>query len=486
MPRAAARGAGSALQCSAGRPSSRPRLGRYNSFLTLPPAGTAQGADAPLSHALLQSAARPRPLSLLGSASLHAAVLFLLLQAPMANPRLRMENYRVLPPPARDRKLVWYKLDTRMPDVSIGRKYGQRPPQARVRSKDVSIQASTPNAPPRDQLIFQPAAPAEIPKTLPLPNMAAFQPAPPPEPPPAPKTEPQPQPPAPEPPPAAPAPKRIARAFTPPPAAPPKPRPVELSEAPIDALPSPAALGQLTAVVAGAKPMPGAPPALPEGNRPASVSVGPQGGNGAGGALNPSPAAGIELISSGGGAAAGMAGKPSFAPQTVMFTRAEIEQRRGAVSVPVRLAMVPETAQKLFGGRTVYLTFLEKPNPRHYSGDILLWFAERGQTAAGGQAMHAPVPFRQTDPFGPNSRSPRPIRGTIRLSAVIGADGFLSELRVLDSPDDALDSPMLEAAARWTFLPALRGPARVAVDALFEIPVIFLPAQPGAGAAPAP
>ncbi|MFZ5929389.1 MAG: energy transducer TonB family protein [Acidobacteriota bacterium] len=450
--------------------------------MTLPPAGTAQGAGAPFAHVLLEPAVRPRPLSLLGSACLHAAVLFLLLHVPMSDPRaLRMENYRVLPPPPRDRKLVWYKLDTRMPDVSIGRKYGQRPPRARVRSKDVSIQASTPNAPSRDQLIFQPAAPAEIARSLPLPNMAAFQPAPPPEPPPAPKAEPRTEPPA------APAPKRTVRAFTPPPpAAPRKPRPVELSEAPIDALPSPAALGQITAVVAGVKPMPGAPPALPEGNRPASVSVGPQAGNGAGGALNPSPASGIELISSGGGAVAGMAGKPSFASQVVMFTRAEIEQRRGAVSVPVRLAMVPEIAQKQFGGRTVYLTFLEKPNPRHYSGDILLWFAERGQTAAGGQAMHAPVPFRQTDPFGPKSHSPRPIRGTIRLSAIIGADGFLSDLRILDSPDDALDSPLLEAAARWTFLPALRGPARIAVDALFEIPVIFLPAQPGAGTAPAP
>jgi TonB family protein len=439
--------------------------------------------DYPFAPTLLGQAVRPRPASLLGSACLHAAVLFLLLHVPAANPRaLRMEDYSVLPPPSRDRKLVWYKLDSRMPDVSVGRRFGPRPPQARVRSKDVSIQASTPDAPARDQLIFQPAAPAELPKSLPLPNMAAFQPAPPPEPTPPPTPEPpkleMPAAAAPDPP------KRTVRAFTPPPApAPRKPRPIELAEAPIDALPNPAALGQLTAIVAGVKPMPGAPPALPEGSRPASVSVGPAAGSGAGGALNPSPASGVELISSGGGPG-GLNAKPSFVPQTVLFTRADIEQRRGAVSVPVRLAMVPESARKFFGDRTVYLTFLEKPNPRHYTGDILLWFAERGQTAAGGQSMHAPVPFRQTDPFGPNSRSPRAIRGTLRLAAVISADGFLSDLRVLESPDDALDAPLLEAAAKWTFLPALRGPARVAVDALFEIPVAFLPSPP-LGAAPA-
>lgn len=192
---------------------------------------------------------------------------------------------------------------------------------------------------------------------------------------------------------------------------------------------------------------------------------------------NPSPSAGLELIAGGSGTAAGSGRKPVFVPQPVTISRTEIEQRRNAVSVPVRLAVVPEPAQKLFGDRTVYLTFLGRPNPQHYSGDILLWFAERGQTPVGGQAMHAPVPFRQTDPFGPASRSPRAIRGTVRLAAVISSDGFLSELSVLESPDDDLNRPLLEAASRWTFLPALRGSIRVAVDALFEIP-LSLPAQP--------
>lgn len=191
---------------------------------------------------------------------------------------------------------------------------------------------------------------------------------------------------------------------------------------------------------------------------------------------NPSPSAGLELIASGAGNAAGSSRKPVLVPQPMTFSRTEIDERRNAISVPVRLAMVPELARKLFGDRTVYLTFLGRPNPQHYTGEILLWFAERGQTPVGGQAMHAPVPFRQTDPFSPASRSPRAIRGTVRLAAVIGSDGFLSDVSVLESPDDDLNGPLLEAASRWTFLPALRGSIRVAVDALFEIPV-SLPAQ---------
>lgn len=454
-------------------PFRAPGSARYNSSLRLPQSGLEEvGEPLPLRTAILQPAARPRPLALLASVAVHAAAVWGLLNAPWAGRRvLRVEDYRIVPAPKTDRKLVWYRLDTRMPDVSIGRKYGQQPPRARVRSREVSIQASVPNAKAADQLIYQPVLPAEIPKPVPLPNMAAFQ-TPPPQPPPP---QPQPVPEPVEPPPAPQKPK--PRAFTPPPPpAPRKPRPVELADIPVESLPNPAALGQLTAVVAGVRPMPSAPPSLPEGQRAASVSVGPKTGGAGGGAMNPSPASGIELITSGGGSAAGADRKPHFVPQTVMFTRAEIEQRRSAVSVPVRLAMVPETAQKLFGDRTIYLAFLEKPNPRHYTGDILLWFAERGQTAAGGQAMHAPVPFRQTDPFGPASRSPRPIRGTLRLAAVISAEGFLSDLRVLDSPDDDLNGPLLEAASRWTFLPALRGAVRVPVDALFEIPV-SLPAQ---------
>lgn len=412
---------------------------------------------------------------------LHGAAVWVLLHAPSAGRRaFRPEDYRVLPAPKKDHKLVWYRLDTRMPDVSIGRTYGQRPPRARTRSRQVSIQAAVPDARWQDQLIYQPTAPAPVPKPVPLPNMAAFQNTPPPPP-----RLVAPQPPAPAPG-LAPAPKPTPRAFTPPPEPQPrKPKPVELADIPPDALSSPAALGQLTAVVASARPMPSAPPALPEGNRPAAVSAGPDTGKPGGGALSPSPASGIELIASGGGRAAAVAGRPTFMPQTILFTRAEIEQRRSAVSVPVRLAMVPQTAQKLFGDRTVYLAFLEKPNARHYTGEILLWFAERGQTAAGGQAMHAPVPFRQTDPFGPASRSPRPIRGTIRMAGLITSDGFLSELRILDSPDDDLNAPLLEAAARWTFLPALRGAVRVAVDVLFEIP-ISLPAQAARSEAGAP
>lgn len=427
-----------------------------------------------LEQALLRSAPRPRPLPLLASAALHAAVLSLALFTPPWDGRvLRPQDYRVLPAPAKDRKLVWYKLDSRLPDISVGSTYSQRPPRARIRSEDLSIHASTPKAPPLDQLVFQPSTPPTLNSSLPLPNMAAFQTPPPPEAPPAP---------------AAPAPAKPApRRFTPPPArARPQPKPVELSEAPAQALESPAALGNLTAVVAGIRPVLGGVPALPEASRPASVSIGPNTGAGpAGGALNPSPTPGLELVTSGSGAGAGAGAgaRPEFVSETVLFTRESVDQRRQSVSVPVRLAVVPPLAQKLFGDRTVYLVFLDRLNTRNYPAEILLWFAERGQTASGGQAMYAPVPFRQVDPFSPRSHISRPIKGSLRLAAVIGANGFLSGLRVVDTPDDRLNQPLLDAAARWTFLPALRGATRIAVDALFEIPLTLAPAS---AAAPAP
>jgi len=85
--------------------------------------------------------------------------------------------------------------------------------------------------------------------------------------------------------------------------------------------------------------------------------------------------------------------------------------------------------------------------------------------------MHPPVPFRISDPIGTQSKAAASLKGPIRLAAIIGRDGFLSGLKLLDSPDDQLGALFLNAAQRWTFLPALRGAERIEVDTLIEIPI---------------
>lgn len=408
-----------------------------------------------------------------GSLALHVLGIVLAVATPASRSDefIRGEDYRILPAP--ERKLIWHKLDSRLPDLSVGSKTALNPPRPKRLSKKMSLQAAMVEAPPADQLIWQPATPQMTKESVDLPNLAAFQPPPPPEAKPEPEP-PKPEPPAPEPPPVVLAKKPPPRKFRPPPEIPrPKMTRIEVTEPPPGAAVSePAALGQISAVVAGIQPSMKDLPEIPEANRPASVSVGPDASRrgGDGGVPEVSAVEGLELITRGGGAAA-PAARSTFSAETVMFSRDSIEQRRGAVAVPVRLAMLPPAAKEFFGGRSVYLVFLERMNEKHYSGETLMWFAAKEQSATGGRAMHAPVPFRQKDPFSPRSKIQFPLKGLIRLAVVVGVDGFVSGVRVLGGPDDRVNQSMAAAVAGWTFLPALRGGEKIAVDVLLDIPL---------------
>lgn len=420
---------------------------------------------------------RPRPVPVVGSLALHVLGIMLAVSAPFGRDdnAIRKEDYRILPAP--ERKLIWHKLDNRLPDLSVGSKTALNPPRPKRRSNKVAIQASMLEAPPADQLIWQPATPQLTKESADLPNMAAFQPPPPPE---AKPEPPKPEPPAPEPEPkpALLAKKPPPKKFRPPPETPrPKTAQIEITEPPPGAaVNSPEALGQLSAVVAGIQPSMKDLPEIPQANRPASVSVGPDASRrgGEGGVPEASDVAGLELITRGSGKAA-PGNRSVFEAGAVMFSRESIEQRRTAVAVPVRLAMLPPAAKEHFGERSVYLVFLERMNGKHYSGETLMWFAAKEQSAMGGRAMHAPVPFRQKDPFSARSKISSPLKGLIRLAAVVGADGFVSGIRVLSGPDDRVNQSMAAAVAGWTFLPALRGGEKIAVDVMLDIPLAMTP-----------
>jgi hypothetical protein len=392
---------------------------------------------------------------------------------------IRADDYQILPAP--DRKLIWYKLETRLPDLSISNRTGLTLPKPERKSNRMSIQASLLEAPPVDQLVWQPSTKEQLKERVDLPNMAAFRPPPAPEAAPAPPPPPQPpqDPPAPEDPLATRPPKPAPRKFVPPAetrraGAPAR---LELSDPGVTlAAGNPAAIGELSGVVAGINPSMKDLPALPEGIRPGSISVGPDATgarNSAGGVPEASGVAGLELITRGAGSAPAV--KPVFAAVTVMFSRESLEQRRTAVAVPVRLAMLPPAVKERFGERAVYLVFLDRMNDTHYPSEAMMWFAAREQSAMGGRTMHGPVPFRQKDPFSPKSKVSVALKGQIRLAAVVGADGFVTEIRVIGGPDDQVNQLMADAVGSWTFLPAMRGGERIAVDVLFDIPLALRP-----------
>lgn len=427
--------------------------------------------EPPLFQALQRPPLRPRPLPFAGSVTLHILGLVLALAVPITDTGevIRQEDYRILPAP--DRKIIYYKLDNRLPDLSISNRTGLELPKPRQKSAKMAMQASMVEAPPADQLIWQPSAQELIKESMDLPNVAAFRPPPPPEAPPAP--------PAPEPEPVVESPlatqprRPPPRKFVPPPGTgTPKTAPIELADPPLTGTVRGAAdLGEMAVVVAGINPSMKDLPEMPAASRPATVSVGPDAGRGSGGGVpEASGVEGLEVITRGAGNAPPSA-RSVFVAQTVMFSRESIDQRRTAIAVPVRLAMLPPAAKQHFGERAVYLVFLDRLNDVHYASETLMWFAAREQSGMGGRTMHAPVPFRQKDPFSARSKAAVALKGLIRLAAVVGADGFVTDVRVLGGPDDHVNQFMAAAVASWTFLPALRGGERIAVDVLLDIPL---------------
>jgi protein TonB len=62
------------------------------------------------------------------------------------------------------------------------------------------------------------------------------------------------------------------------------------------------------------------------------------------------------------------------------------------------------------------------------------------------------------------------VQGTVTLYAMIGSDGSVSDVRVLNGVDDRLDQYAREALTRWHFRPATKNGNPVALEAVVKIP----------------
>ena len=62
------------------------------------------------------------------------------------------------------------------------------------------------------------------------------------------------------------------------------------------------------------------------------------------------------------------------------------------------------------------------------------------------------------------------VQGTLTLRAVIHSDGRVSDVKVLNSPDDRLDRFAQAAFGRWEFRPGTKDGNAVAIEAVISIP----------------
>jgi len=125
--------------------------------------------------------------------------------------------------------------------------------------------------------------------------------------------------------------------------------------------------------------------------------------------------------------------------------------------------------QRVFGSKRYYLLVMNMPNLTSATGSWIIRFAELKQSD-DKSALTAPVVTTKVDPAYPPDVLRDHVEGTVTLYAVIGVDGSVADIRVLDSLDSRLDANAVNALSHWRFRPGIKNGAPVAVEAVVHIP----------------
>ena len=221
---------------------------------------------------------------------------------------------------------------------------------------------------------------------------------------------------------------------------------------------------------------PNGPVTVPEGNRRGTFVATPQGKPGASGIPG---LAGSKLDAKAlGGRGDGSGGfkTPSNGAHDAgeMASLSTPGAMPGARSPARALSAVPDDKitdvdRQVFGVKRFYEMALNMPNLNSSTGSWVIRFAELQAGHKEGELL-APVATEKSDPGYPLELMRANVHGMVTLYAVIHSDGMVGDIRVLNSPDERLDSYAAHALARWKFLPAVRAGKPVALEAVVVIP----------------
>ncbi len=133
-----------------------------------------------------------------------------------------------------------------------------------------------------------------------------------------------------------------------------------------------------------------------------------------------------------------------------------------------------EEEKKVFGDRKFYSMTLNIPNLNSSGGSWVIHFAERDESGESDKQnkgeLVAPAATAMFDPAYPLELMKQHVQGTVTLYAVIGSDGSVSGVRVLNGIDDRLDEYARQALMRWHFRPASKNGNPVALEAVVRVP----------------
>jgi hypothetical protein len=146
------------------------------------------------------------------------------------------------------------------------------------------------------------------------------------------------------------------------------------------------------------------------------------------------------------------------------------------LSVPLRPASrtIPHAIDARFPGRNVYTMVIPIENFAPYSGDWILWFAEKGPSTGETPLIRAPLPLRKfesVEPVLPGSHTEL----RVQLTATINKDGKIVDVKLLRSVSPGIEQAVVQDLADWEFKPATRDKVPIDVDAVIEIPYSLPP-----------
>ncbi|MGD0295703.1 MAG: energy transducer TonB [Bryobacteraceae bacterium] len=477
---------------------------------------------------LVKQEYRIRPRSFVFSVGFHClvvAALFLIPAYTNSEPQRPIYDELVHP---EAHKIIWYDFRKPLPDVDAAKRVGTFPkPRGRELSREAII-ATSPQAKSSKQFIWQPVPKIEIRHDVPAPNVVARMNTAVVAPPPEPKKEVRPEIEAPRAPELNTSPQnpngdlkraleanqaiaipKPRKAFVPPPPQPARqarltvpvqPADVALPDASIVGSPNirnslPAGIGA-PSFSQGAAPPPNGPPGPTNsaGDAKADIAVaslhpsnGPVPEGTRGGQFSKAPTLGEPATGEVTGAGLTVPNltikedrsKPAPPPQlwkATMYADKIRSMPVSTLSVPLRAGSrtVPRAIDARFQGRDVYTMVIPIENLPRYSGDWILWFAERDQKPGDRPSLRSPIPFRKVEPLE------EPLAGTrtefrVQIAALIRKDGKIEGISLLRNVAPALDQAVMRDVAAWEFKPAMRDGAPVDVDVVIEIPFSLPP-----------
>jgi TonB family protein len=112
-------------------------------------------------------------------------------------------------------------------------------------------------------------------------------------------------------------------------------------------------------------------------------------------------------------------------------------------------------------------------------GTWVLDFADAmPKTLREQSSLIVPIPEGADQPQYPSALRQQGVRGKVVLHAVIGKDGRVSHIRVMQSLNPVLDQKAKAAFSHWKFAPALLNDEPIAMAVIVTVPFLFAAASP--------